>query len=350
MKAEKKILLIGGGTGGHIMPLYPLATELIKNGHQVDLIVNDHELDRQIIKDSFGLNSSQFKTYYFRAFKIHYHFSFQSFTNAFKILGSILKAKKIIKNLNPDVIFFKGGFVGFPFLLALKYLSRFKGRIYLHESDIVTGTLGKYFEKSADKVFRNFGRNATPLFYDKKLKKTETKSGELQNILIFGGSQGAEFLNKLIEQNQDALLQKYNIKLVTGIRDKIKASPKNKNLNKLTGRLEQFDLLPQEEIIQAIHDSDLVITRASGSIFQILSAQKKSLLIPLPTSARDHQRLNAEYFKEQKLAYTLEQKHLTDEVFVNTINQILKDEKLAKNLKSFNLQSCEALITQTITT
>ena len=112
----KKVLLIGGGTGGHIFPLRNLIDELVKKGAEVELIVSDSDLDKKIIAENFtGL-----PVHFFSAGKIRRYVSWKNFTDPFKIIGSCWKALQLLKEINPDIIFFKGGFVGFPFLVARK--------------------------------------------------------------------------------------------------------------------------------------------------------------------------------------------------------------------------------------
>jgi len=157
-----RVLLVGGGTGGHILPLKNLSDELLTQGTETHLVVADQSLDKNIVQESF---STSIKDHYLKAYKLHYHFSFQSFINAFRILGSLWSARKLLISIEPDAIFFKGGYVGLPILIAAKYLTNFKGKIYLHDSDISSGALSKLFGKHADRIFSNFGDEALPLFY-----------------------------------------------------------------------------------------------------------------------------------------------------------------------------------------
>ena len=147
MKAQT-ILLVGGGTGGHIFPLYPLAQKFIKQDHKVHLIVNQSPLDKKVIEDKFT-NLQGLNIHYLKTNKIDYHLSLRNLVAPFKIINSFFRTKLLLKKIKPDIVFFKGGFVGFPVLVALKYLMRFKGEIYLHDSDISAGTLTRFIGKSA---------------------------------------------------------------------------------------------------------------------------------------------------------------------------------------------------------
>jgi UDP-N-acetylglucosamine--N-acetylmuramyl-(pentapeptide) pyrophosphoryl-undecaprenol N-acetylglucosamine transferase len=336
------ILLVGGGTGGHIFPLYPLAKKLLNQGQKVQLIVNESPLDHQIIADKFS-NLKDLKVHYLKTHKIDYHFSFRNLVAPFKIINSFFRTHLLIKKIKPDVVFFKGGFVGFPVLIALKYLTRFKGKIYLHDSDISAGALTKFIGKSADHVFNNFGKAATPLFYwpenletglqnsvrtlNNNLKtKFELSTNSKPKILVFGGSQGAQFLNNLFAQNLQTLTKKYHLTIVAG--------PKN-NLGVQHENLEIHNFMPQDDLIKAIIESDVVVCRSGASMFQVLAAKTKCIAVPLPSSARNHQLHNAQYFTDKGLSYLLEQNESTSKKLLTLIAAVLKDKKLEKTLATY---------------
>ncbi len=344
MSQSKKqtILLVGGGTGGHILPLYSLAEACLKKGSNVHLIVNDADLDKKIIQDKF-LNLKDLEIHFLKTQKIHYHFSLENFIAPFKIIVSFFRTKKLLKETNPDIVFFKGGFVGFPVLVALKHLIKFRGKIYLHDTDISTGKLTQSIGKKADKIFSNFGENPTPLFYWPKNLKVQKTKNPCPKILIFGGSQGAYFLNKLIIQKLGILTQKYYITLVSG---------PNQELPKFNSPKENFTLInfmPQDDLIKAMIESDLVICRSGGSMFQVFAAQTPCIAVPLPTSARNHQWENAKYFEEKGYCYLLEQNADTQNKLLPTIEQVLNDPTYLKNIKDQNIQNQASKIAEIIT-
>jgi len=328
--SKQNMLLVGGGTGGHIFPLYPLAKTLIQNGKTVHLIVNDSPLDRQVIADKFN-NLKTLKVHYLKTHKIDYHLSLRNFITPFKIVGSFFRTKKLIKKIKPDTVFFKGGFVGFPVLVALKYIGRFKGKIYLHDSDISAGALTRLIGKSAEHIFSNFGPQATPLFYwpenlETGLKKGDRSLDSKTRILVFGRSQGAQFLNNLFTQNQEKLTKDYHITLVAGPKNNPESSHPN---------LVIHNFMPQEDLIKAMLKTDLVVCRSGASMFQVLAAQTKCIAVPLPSSARNHQYQNAQYFADKGLCYLLEQNDQATGKLNTTIESILADSHLTKRLETY---------------
>jgi len=344
----KTILLVGGGTGGHIFPLYNLAAELVEQGAEVHLVVNDAELDRKILDQTFA--KLPITPHFLKAHKLHYHFALSNLVNWVKIIGSFWSARRLVKKVQPDTIFFKGGFVGFPILIAAKWLPGFKGKIYLHDSDIAPGALSKLFAKHADQTFSNFGENAHPLFYwpNKTAAPTchpEQSEGPLadqrKTIFIFGGSQGAQFINDLIIDNAEVLCKKYHVVLVAG-------PGKSPSSELLSPNLQIHEFMAQEELIKELSRSTLVIARAGASMFQVLAAQKPMIAIPLPTAARNHQQMNAQYFTDKGLCYLLEQNKDTQGKFLPMVEHIVQDKDLLKGLRKYDIRPAANAIAKVI--
>lgn len=339
---NKKILLIGGGTGGHIIPLKNLAEELQSKKKQVELIFSDSELDRKIASENF---SRDLKIHFFKTDKIRRYFSLLNFTAPFKIIKAVFSAKKLLAKIKPDVVFFKGGFVGFPFLVALVF-SNFRGKIYGHESDIESGKLTKLLTNFADKVFYSFGEPAYPLFFSaenpakKQISPTPFVKGEKKELLIFGGSQGAQFINELIEKNLEKLVKKFNITLLTGVGKLIKS----KNF----AGFSQKEMMSAAELSQEIRQADLIVSRAgANSLFEIVSAKKPSLIIPLPSAAKNHQLKNAQFFAKKNLCHIFEQEKSDN--FIQSIKKCFNDKKLKTSLQKSTLQNSAKKIAEEIT-
>ncbi len=340
----KKVLLIGGGTGGHIFPLRNLVDELVKKGAHVEMVVSDSVLDHKIVAENF----TDLPVHFFRAGKIRRYLSWKNFKDAFLIIGSCWNALKLLKKIKPDVVFFKGGFVGFPFLVATKALFGFKGKIYSHESDISAGVLTKLASKFSTQTFQSFGEESMPLFYSPKIENLQSKIensssplSPLQNaggqstsgnkIFIFGGSQGAGFLNDMTKKCHDKLLQNYVITLVSGV---------GKKTNICHDNFTEYEFLPASELAQKMHESDLVIARGgANSLFEIVSAKLPSIIIPLPSVARNHQLLNAQYFAEKNLCRVLEEKNITPETFIRAIEHTLADKTLRESLSQSTISN-----------
>ena len=327
-KTQKRILLVGGGTGGHLLPLKNLADFLAKKGAKVAICASDAALDRQLCEQNFA----GFQTYFLPAGKIRRYFSVQNFFDGFKIIGSVFRARKVLKDFAPDILFFKGGFVSAPVLLAAKIMG-FDGQIFSHDSDASISKMGEILKKNADRSFWNFEKNGVGrLFFSGEKVKKRVKNMQAQ-ILIFGGSQGSAFLNKIFEQNAGKILEKYSVIIISGLGNKIKISKKsNKNF-------EQFEILSAQKLSEKIEESDGVVCRASSAIFQVLAAKKPALVIPLPSAARNHQKENADYFAAKKLIKIFEQKKSNEQNFCAKIDEMMTDSVLKKRLEKVNIEN-----------
>ena len=332
-----KVLLIGGGTGGHILPLEPLARELVKKGVKVTFLLADQPLDRAIAEQ----NLTRYDVRYLSTGKIRRYWSWQNFVDGIKIIRSIWNARKLLKELQPDVLFFKGGFVGFPILVACRYLMRFRGKIYTHESDISGGVMTRWAGKKADKVFESFGReNVYPLFFVREASHTSAKKDGKKSLLIFGGSQGAKSLNELVAEVSPQLIENFDITLITGRGKQVHAP-----------NITQYESLPAAKLAGKLHAADLVISRGgANSLFEIMHAQKPALIIPLASVARNHQEKNARYFSDKNLCHMLVEKDLNAKSFLAALEQLDKDAPaLQAELQKYHLQSAAEKIAEEIT-
>lgn len=332
----KKVLLIGGGTGGHILPLAPLARELEKQNAQVEIIVADAPLDRALIRQSF----SKAKAHYFRTDKIRRYLSIKNLAAPFRITASILRAHKLIKKIKPNAIFFKGGFVGFPFLIAAR-IWHHKITLFSHESDISPGALTKFAKKWCHRSFESFGTPPMPLYYSpaRKASPAEAKtSSDKKNLLVLGGSQGAQWINEKLEKECNDICNNYNIIAITGRGKKINCTAKN---------FSQVELLPADELAKKIQKSDIIVSRAgANSLFEIIAAKKPSVIIPLPSAARDHQTLNAKWFKKQGLCHVLNQSQ--NKKLLKAITEAQNDKVMTSELKKSSIKNSAPAIAKEI--
>jgi UDP-N-acetylglucosamine--N-acetylmuramyl-(pentapeptide) pyrophosphoryl-undecaprenol N-acetylglucosamine transferase len=354
----KKILLVGGGTGGHMMPLLPISAEAKKNKWEPFFLFSEGPVERKIYKQNF----SDFEVTFIRTEKIRRYLSWKNLLVPFLLMRSFWQTVKILRQINPDVVFLKGSAISFNALLAVKFINirrKIKIKIFAHESDTSPSLSMKWCTRWADKVFASFGKPMRPLFYEQVrhfeslivranfFEEVSKKQNTKSNILIFGGSQGALFLNQQIERNLESLLQDYNVVLVTGEGKKIVETKyfssyvEGAASSKKLGIFQQFELLPAAEFDHTLDQADLVICRSGASVFQVLSRKKKSLLVPYPYAARDHQLKNAQFFAEKNLAYLLTEKKLRADsaLFLAQIKKISADKNLTERLNKSDIKN-----------
>lgn len=333
-----KILLIGGGTGGHILPLVPLTRELKKKKIEIQLVVADAPLDRALVADNFNA----IPVHFFSADKIRRYMSWKNIFAPFRILESVQRANILIEAVQPDAIFFKGGFVGFPFLVAARMHHK-DVQLFAHESDISPGTLTKLAKKWCHYIFESFGTPPMPLYYspDQKIVQNTTplKKKEKPQLLILGGSLGAQWINETLEKECNDICNVFDVFLVSGKEKQIHCSASN---------FQQTELLPADELAQKLHESDIVVSRAgANSLFEIIAAKKPSVIVPLPSAARDHQRQNARWFEEKGLCHILEQD--SDKTLLNTLLEVQNDTVMTNDLQKSTIKNSAPEIAEIIT-
>ena len=197
---SKKIVLTGGGTAGHITPNIALLPELEKAGYEVFYIGSYDGMEKRLMADYhipyYGIATGKFRRY----------FDLKNFSDPFRVLKGFSEARKILKELQPDVVFSKGGFVSVPVVRAAASL---KIPCVIHESDMTPGLANKLCIPSAVKVCCNFPETVSSLPADKavltgtpirqELMKGDKEAGrqfcgftsDKPVLMVIGGSLGA---------------------------------------------------------------------------------------------------------------------------------------------------------------
>ena len=196
----KRIILTGGGTAGHVTPNIALIPKLRELGFDIHYIGSYNGIEKDLI-EPFGIPYHGISSG-----KLRRYFSLQNFTDPFRVIKGFGEARKLIKNLKPDVIFSKGGFVSVPVVLAGK---KCKVPVIIHESDMTPGLANKICIPSATKVCCNFPETVKSLPADKAVLTGTPIRQELLNgskeaarefcgftddkpvLMVIGGSLGA---------------------------------------------------------------------------------------------------------------------------------------------------------------
>src|SRR3989338_5677638 len=345
-----KIVLTGGGTGGHIVPLIAVYRELFK------LTQNNKIKLKCVFIGPIRNNKGLFKTDNIKTLplftgRLRRYITFKSillnFIDIFKLIVGFLQAIIYLIIFHPDIIFSKGGYGSFPTTIAAWF---FKIPIIIHESDSIPGTTNRFLAKFAKKVVVSFPGEykqlpnkkiiqlGTPLRNMLNINKEKAKNFfDLQNVkpilFITGASQGAEQINELVLANLENLTQKYEIIHQVGDKNYKKISQRIKEFpTSVISRYHIFPYLPEEKMIAAYVVADIVISRASSTnLFEIALLAKPSILIPLPTSAAGHQLKNAQIYSQQRACLNLDPFTITPKIFLDSIDNLMSDaEKLKK--------------------
>lgn len=325
-----KILVAGGGTAGHVIPLIEVAKLLKNRGHRV-IYVGAGEPERTLVKTVKykQIISGKWRRY----------FAVRNLLEPFKILIGFFQALILLKKLKPNLVFVKGGYVSVPIIAATAIL---KIPLYAHESDSVMGWANRLAMTFARKVFVGFPFDNYPATLGKKLIYTGTPvrshhqhasvkqfglNKKMPIILVTGGSQGAQGINELVFGGLKDLLQSYQIIHITGQHDFNRAiEARNRLPFHLKDRYSVYKFL-EEDFMDSLKVADVVITRGGAtSLAEIASLKKRAIIVPLPTSASDHQRKNAQVYQKMYGFSVLEQSKSKASDLARTISAVLQQK------------------------
>ena len=345
----KRIILTGGGTAGHVTPNIALLPRLKELGYDIHYIGSYTGIEKELIEQFnipyHGISSGKLRRY----------FSWQNFTDPFRVIKGFGEANKLIKSLKPDVIFSKGGFVSVPVVLAGKNC---KVPTIIHESDMTPGLANKLAIPSATKVCCNFPETLEHLPEGKAVLtgspiRQELLSGDKDAakklcgftsdkpvILIIGGSLGSVIVNNAVRAILPELLKEFQVVHLCG------KGKTDESLIDLDGYA-QFEYI-KEELKDIFALTDIVISRAgANAICELLALYKPNLLIPLSANAsRGDQILNARSFERQGFSVVLEEEELNDALLLETIKTLYakKDDYIATMKNSSQQDSIDTII------
>ena len=321
----KRIILTGGGTAGHVTPNIALIPKLKELGYDIQYIGSYEGIEKELI-EPFGIPYHGISSG-----KLRRYFSVQNFTDPFRVIKGFGEARKLIKDLKPDVIFSKGGFVSVPVVLAGK---KCKVPVIIHESDMTPGLANKIAIPSASKVCCNFPETLENL---PKGKAALTGSPIRQDllsgnkiaamdmcgftadkpvILVIGGSLGSVIVNNAVREALPELLNHFQIIHLCG-KGKTDESLKN------TKGYCQFEYI-KNELRDIFALADIVISRAgANAICELLALRKPNLLIPLSAKAsRGDQILNARSFERQGFSLVIEEEELSKDSLLQAVQNL----------------------------
>lgn len=324
----KRIILTGGGTAGHVTPNIALIPRLRDLGYDIQYIGSYTGIEKELI-EPFGIPYHGISSG-----KLRRYFSMQNFTDPFRVLKGFREARKLIKDLKPDVIFSKGGFVSVPVVLAGK---KCKVPVIIHESDMTPGLANKIAIPSAEKVCCNFPETMDSLPKGKAVLTGSPIRQELLSgnkiaamdmcgftadkpvILVIGGSLGSVVVNNAVRDALPELLKDFQIIHLCG------KGKTDESLADTRGYC-QFEYI-KNELRDIFALADIVISRAgANAICELLALRKPNLLIPLSAKAsRGDQILNARSFERQGFSMVLEEEELNKDSLLASVHRLYSD-------------------------
>lgn len=352
----KHIILTGGGTAGHVTPNIAMIPRLQELGYTISYIGSYEGIEKKLIEEMgipyYGISSGKLRRY----------FDFKNFTDPFRVLKGFGEARKLMKQLKPDVVFSKGGFVTVPVVIAA---SRSKVPTFIHESDMTPGLANKISIPFATKVCCNFPETVSELPADKAVLtgtpiRQELLSGDPQKalaftglsndkpvIMVIGGSLGAVAVNNAVRAVLPELLKDFQVIHLCG-KGKL-----DKFLKDTKGYV-QYEYI-KKELADLFALADVVISRAgANAICEISALKKPNLLIPLSARAsRGDQILNARSFQRLGYSVVLEEEEITNEKMLNAIHELYENrsqytDAMAKSKQTDSIEQIVQLFEQAV--
>ncbi len=334
----KKIVLTGGGTLGHVTPHLALIPHLKAKGYEIHYVGTENGMEAPRMRAVEGVTYHAVKSG-----KLRRYFSWQNFTDPFRVIAGAFQSARLMGKIRPDVVFSKGGFVAVPVVFGA-WLHRIP--VLCHESDLTPGLANKLCRPFARRFATTFPECAQAL--GKKAEMTGTPlrrelfqgsrdrglalfgfDGKKPVLLMMGGSSGAQSVNAALRSALKELLEIFDIAHICG-------------KGNLEGGLEgtpgyaQREFL-NEELPDALACTDLVLSRAgANALCEFQALGKPMLLIPYPKGAsRGDQILNAASLEKRGLCRVLQQESMTGETLTEALKETWESrESLEEALKN----------------
>ena len=335
-----KIIISAGGTGGHIYPALSIIKKFQEKEKNLEVLYigTTNRMEKDIIP-KMGIKYEAIEIYGFSKTNI-----IRDIKNVFLINKAIKKCLKIMLDFKPDVVIGVGGYVTYPVIKAAYKLGI---KTFIHEQNSIPGKSNIALAKFVDLVGVSFKNSESYFSSARKVVYTGNPCGENalsipkisktslgfkpsdKLIIIVAGSLGSEtFNNKFKSYLSTIENETYKVLYITGkthyddfVKDAI--FPKN------------VKVVPYYENLAGImKDAYLVISRAGAStLSEILALKIPSILIPSPYVANNHQYYNAIDLVNMKVAELIEEKNLNANIIKVSINELVNNDKLYKEMK-----------------
>jgi len=344
-KKKNNLLIAASGTGGHIFPALSIAEDIDKQWH-ISWLGIQNRCECELVPKKYNL----FKLKIHSPGKKNIFLIFQYL----RIVFATFHVIKILLKERINLVFTTGGYISAPTILASKIL---RVPIILHESNLVPGTVTKYFGNMCNYLLTGFSETNKILGYKNviftgtPLRKQFEINHKLPDwvpfnskplILVMGGSQGAKGVNDMFYDSLEFLLSE-DFRVVHIIGEDFKKKIYNKNSSNY------IQINFTNEMAALLQNCDLVVSRSgSGTINELMAMKKPSILIPYPRSKNNHQEKNALVLSSQGGAVLINQSEKSNLFLTKTLKRIfhsqIKDkyeilDLMKKNMNKLNFKN-----------
>ncbi len=360
IRLKTKIVVTGGGSGGHISTASAIISTL-KNNYEInnnnflyiggDLGMTNEKPGNSLEQKIFANES--FNKKYIRAGKLQRSFSIHGIFLLLRTFLGFIDSCKILRDFKPDIVLSTGGFVSVPVCLTAKMLG---SKIYLHEQTATVGLSNKIVSRYCEKIFVAFpsskkyfpkgktihtGNLIRPEIFSKSckgnvaeaLKKMLILQEDLPIVYISGGSLGSHILNRTVKEALPSLLQDFQIILQTGDNKEFSdfellVKEKKKLSLNLRDRFFPVKYIENNEIGFVLNNIDFFVGRSgANTVYEMGVLQIPSIFIPIPWVTHNEQEENAKILQRLGLAEILNEGELTPENLVLKMRRFYEKEK-----------------------
>jgi len=323
---NKTMMIMAGGTGGHVYPALAVADVLKLNGFNVVWLGNENSFESDVVP------TAGYKMEFITISALRGKNIFSLITMPFKILSSIFQVMTLFKKHNPAFVLGMGGYVSGPGAVAARLL---KIPLIIHEQNSIPGLTNRIVSRFATKIliaFPNvFSKQLTTVYTGNPIRESISKLPEPKlrfaertgniKLLVIGGSLGAKYLNDTIPASISLLSEQQKL-------DVWHQAGKGKQSETLTAYQQKNIKAKVDEFIvdmdQAYYWADFVICRAGAmTVSELSNAGVASILVPYPYAVDDHQTHNAEFLVEANAAIMAQQADLSVSFLANLLSDII---------------------------
>lgn len=332
----KRVLIMAGGTGGHVFPALAIAKKLMDEGCQILWLGTRGRMEEQLVP-KYGIDIEYIDVKGIRKNGVRTKLS-----APFMVLKAVLQAKRVIKKFRPQVVLGMGGYASGPGGVAA-YLQGIP--VVLHEQNAKAGLTNRLLFKIAKRALLGFpgaftGSKVTVV--GNPVRESIVKLNELVRdftlnplkISIIGGSLGARALNEIVPE----ALMNFKSDSIKVVHQCGKGNSENvkKAYQKAAFDVSVSDFV--DDMDDLYKNTDLIICRAGAlTVAEVTCAGVPAIFVPLPTAVDDHQYKNASFVQKEGGAVIFRQHELTSEILFNTLNDLnnnrAKLEQMSQNAK-----------------
>jgi UDP-N-acetylglucosamine--N-acetylmuramyl-(pentapeptide) pyrophosphoryl-undecaprenol N-acetylglucosamine transferase len=324
----KRIMIMAGGTGGHVFPALAVAQHLVEQGWQVSWLGTERGLESRVIPEN-GIALDKIAVAGIRGKGL-----WSKITAVFGLVQACWQAASILRQRKPDIVLGMGGFVAGPGGLVAKLLGI---PLVIHEQNRVVGTTNRLLARFANRVLEafpdSFKKSTNAICTGNPLRKTflmqlteREYNAPANKILIIGGSQGAQILNEVVPDAIAHWCKQTNTNNVqvchqTGAAMQTQVAQRYRALN-IAAEVSSFI----NDMMAAYQWADILICRAGAmTVSEVAAIGIPAIFVPLPTAIDDHQTANAKFLTDANAGLLLMQQDLNANTLAEHIALILNN-------------------------